>query len=199
MKNIISILILLITLNNFIMAQTAKDLNGLKVGEKAPFFTAKDQNGKEFSLETELQKGAVVIIFYRGQWCPICNKHLSNLQDSLELIYEKGATVIAISPEKSEFLLKTQKKTKAEFTLLYDEDYKIAKAFDVIFNPTKMQLFMYNKLLRADLKNAQTDDSEQLPIPATFVINKEGIIIWRHFDPNYKKRSSVNAILDALN
>ncbi|MBC8266967.1 MAG: AhpC/TSA family protein [Flavobacteriales bacterium] len=181
------------------MAQTAKDLNGLKVGEKAPFFTAKDQNGKEFSLETELQKGAVVIIFYRGQWCPICNKHLSNLQDSLELIYEKGATVIAISPEKSEFLLKTQKKTKAEFTLLYDEDYKIAKAFDVIFNPTKMQLFMYNKLLRADLKNAQTDDSEQLPIPATFVINKEGIIIWRHFDPNYKKRSSVNAILDALN
>jgi len=166
MKNII--LILLLTLNNnFIMSQNAKDLKGLEVGENSPLFTATDQNGKHFSFEQELQKGAVVIIFYRGQWCPICNKHLSNLQDSLELIYEKGATVVAISPEKSEFLQKTQKKTKAEFTLLYDEDFKIAKAFDVVFNPTKMQLFMYNKLLRADLKNAQTNDSQQLPIPAT--------------------------------
>ncbi|PJB59866.1 MAG: alkyl hydroperoxide reductase, partial [Bacteroidetes bacterium CG_4_9_14_3_um_filter_41_19] len=129
-----------------------------------------------------LKKGPVVVIFYRGQWCPVCNKHLSHLQDSLQLIYEKGATVIAVSPEQSEFLKRTAEKTHASFSLLYDEGYKISDLFDVTFKPDTMTTIMYNTLLSANLKKANTDDSQRLPIPATFIIGTDGKIVWRHFD-----------------
>lgn len=60
------------------------------------------------------------------------------------------------------------------------------------------QLFVYNTVLNAKLKKTHSDDSQRLPIPATYIINKDGIIIWRQFDPNYKKRSNVSEILEAL-
>ncbi|MBN1987139.1 MAG: AhpC/TSA family protein [Prolixibacteraceae bacterium] len=172
-----------------------KEAKGLKVGSQAPGFSARDLKDNVFSLNSALGKGPVVLIFYRGQWCPFCNKHLKKLEQSLDKIYEKGASVVAISPEKSEFLKRTADKTKASFSLLYDEDYKIAEAFDVAFRPTKFERAIYNKILKADLKNAHSDDSQQLPIPATFIIGKDGKITWRHFNPDYKKRSTVDDIV----
>lgn len=171
---------------------------GLNIGDQAPLFTALTQDSTNYSLADSLKEGPVVIIFYRGQWCPVCNRHLSNLQDSLSFIYDKGATVIAISPEKPTLLNKTAEKTGAKFTLLYDEGYKICDSFDVTFQPEKKTRFIYNTALGADLKNAHSDDSERLPVPATFVINKEGIIVWRQFDTDYKNRSTVADILKHL-
>jgi len=151
-----------------------------------------------FTLSEALKKGPVVVIFYRGQWCPVCNKHLSTLQDSLQMIYEKGASVIAISPEQSEFLKRTAEKTHASFSLLYDEGYKIANLFDVTFKPDSLTTVMYNTILRANLKEANTDVSQRLPIPATFIIGTSGKIIWRHFDSDYKKRSTVTDIVNNI-
>jgi peroxiredoxin len=139
-----------------------------------------------------------VLIFYRGQWCPICNRHLSQIQDSLKFIAEKGATVIAVSPEKPEYLEKMEKKTGSEFTLLYDEDYKIENAYDVTFTPDDKQIFMYNTMLNAKLKESHSDDSQQLPIPATYIIGTDGMIVWRQFNPDYKKRSTVAEIVKNL-
>lgn len=137
------------------------------------------------------------MIFYRGFWCPVCNRHLGKIQDSLKLITEKGAVVIAVSPEKPEFLDKMSEKTGAQFTLLYDEDYKIADAYDVTFKPTSIEIFSYN-FVGAKLKETHSDDSQRLPIPATYIISQDGKIAWRQFDPNYKNRSTVNDILMAL-
>ena len=175
-----------------------KEAKGLKVGSQAPNFSAIDLNDNVFSLNSTLGKGPVVLIFYRGQWCPFCNKHLRKLEENLEKIYEKGARVVAISPEKSEFLKRTAEKTHASFALLYDEGHKIAEAFDVAFRPTKLERAIYNNILKADLKNAHAHDSQQLPIPATFIIGKDGTIIWRHFNPDYKKRSDVAEIVKNL-
>lgn len=197
----IGLILLLLIPFEYLTAQgyrSVEEAQGLKVGTLAPVFKALDQFGKTFTLYDALKKGSVVLIFYRGQWCPICNRHLSNLQDSLEILYEKGATVIAISPEKPELLQKTIEKTKAEFTLLYDEGYTIADAYDVTFKPDAAQRAVYNTLLGADLKKSQSDDSERLPVPATFVIGRDGTILWRHFDTNYKKRSTVADILKSL-
>lgn len=177
----------------------AEDAKGLRVGTIAPAFTAIDADSNIFSLEEAKSKGPVVLIFYRGFWCPVCNEHLSNLQDSLQLIEKTGAKVIAISPEKPEYLDKMSAKSGATFTLLYDEGYKIADAYDVTFKPTSMQLFTYNVILGGKLKKTHSDDSQRLPIPATYVVNEEGVIIWRQFDPDYKSRASVSEILDALN
>ncbi|TAK49603.1 MAG: AhpC/TSA family protein [Saprospiraceae bacterium] len=175
-----------------------KEAQGLKPGGKAPLFTATDLHDEPYALADALKNGPVVLIFYRGQWCPICNMHLKALQEKLPEIYRRGATVVAVSPEKSEFLKRTAEKTGAEFTLLFDEGYKIADAFDVTFLPGKLLRGVYNTLLQADLKNANSDDSERLPIPATFIINTDGVIVWRHFDPNYIKRSKVGDILKNL-
>lgn len=195
--------VLLLALLNFqVMAQTnykkVGDAKGLQIGESVADFSALDLHDSTFTLSKALKKGPVVIIFYRGQWCPICNKHLSTLQDSLQLIYAKGATVVAISPEKSEFLKRTAEKTHASFSLLYDEGYKIANLFDVTFKPDLLTTVMYNTVLKANLKEANTDDSQRLPIPATFILNTDSKIAWRHFDPDYKKRSTVQDIVDNL-
>lgn len=176
----------------------AEDAKGLKVGSKAPTFTAIDADSTEFSLKPALQKGPVVLIFYRGFWCPVCNKHLSAIQDSLTMVSNKGATVIAVSPEKPEYLDKMAQKTAAQFRLLYDEGYKIANAYDVTFTPAAATRFMFNTVLNAKLKKTHSDDTERLPIPATYIINQNGVIIWRQFDPDYKNRSSVKDIIENL-
>lgn len=178
--------------------KTVEQVQGLAVGQKAPMFVAVDQSGETFDLKEALKIGPVVIIFYRGQWCPICNSHLAEFNENLESIYEKGAQVVAISPETSEFLKRTAKKTHAAFSLLHDEDYKIAEGFDVSFLPGLLARTMFNTVLRANLKEAHSDDSQRLPIPATFVIGQNGKVAWRHFDPDYKKRSSVADIIKAL-
>ena len=173
----------------------AKEREGLNVGEKVENFSAQSMRGDTVSLDALLEKGPLVIVFYRGHWCPICNKHLKKLESNLEKVYEKGAQLIAIFPEKSEFLRKTADKTNASFTLLYDEGYKISDQFQLTFQPDSMTRVMYKTVLGGDLKTAHSDESQQLPIPATYILNKEGVVVWRHFDPDYKKRSKIENII----
>jgi len=89
-------------------------------------------------------------------------------------------------------------KTGASFRLLYDEGYLIADAYDVTFTPEKKQLIVYNTVLNAGLKESQSDNPQRLPIPATYIIGQDGHIIWRQFDPDYKNRSNVRDIIEAL-
>ncbi|MDZ4845104.1 MAG: peroxiredoxin-like family protein [Chitinophagales bacterium] len=174
------------------------ELTGLQTGATAPDFSARDQNNRLFNLYETLNETPVVLIFYRGHWCPFCNHHLKKLQDSLPLITGKGVRVVAVSPENSEFIQKTLRKTKAGFTLLYDEDYKIATAYQVNFRPGAVERLMYNAVLNAQMKKSHSDDTEQLPIPATYIISKDKTIKWRHFNPDYKKRSKISDILKQL-
>lgn len=199
----LSALSIFIFFNSFAtQAQTvfkkANELQGISIGSVAPVFQAIDQFDSTFTLTRALENGPIVLVFYRGQWCPYYNKHLSNLQDSLDQITEKGARIIAISPEKPEYLQKISDKTGAIFTLLYDQDYLISKAYGVLFQPEKSTRLLYNTVLGANLKVAHDNDQELLPIPATYIIDRDGTVIWRHFDSNYKERSTVKDILDNL-
>jgi peroxiredoxin len=190
-----------VVFHSLAQGQKYKDVNqakGLPVGAMVEDFTASDQFDKEFRLSEQLAKGPVVLIFYRGQWCPVCNRHLGQLQDSLAMIEASGARLIAVAPEQPPYLKSMATKTEAEFSLLYDEAYRISNAFDVTFLPDQASIDAYNKRLDANLSEANTDDSDRLPIPATFVINQNGEIVWRHFDPDYRKRASAKDIMDAL-
>lgn len=178
--------------------RSAEEVKGLNTGAQAPMFTALDADSNMFDLKDALQEGPVVLIFYRGFWCPVCNKHLASLQDSLELIEAAGAKVIAVSPEKPEYLDIMAEKSGATFALLYDEGYRIADAYDVTFRPGATTLLTYNFVLGAKLKESHSDDSQQLPIPATYIIDQDGTITWRQFDPDYKNRSTVKDILNHL-
>ena len=203
MKNILSLTFVLLFLIGLISCaqekhKTVEEAEGIEVGATIIDFDAMDQDGNNFNLKNTLAEKAVVVIFYRGQWCPICSRHLSNLQDSLSYLEEKGVKVVAISPEKQENLKKTQEKTDASFTLLYDKDYKISEQFDVLFRPDDETITAYNEHLDANLDEAHSDDSQRLPVPATFIINQEGKVVWRHFDRDYKERASVWEIVRNL-
>lgn len=194
MKNIV-FSFLLISAAYAAMAQEAPE--GLFIDSKAPDFKAKDQHGREVHLKDLLKEGKVVLVFYRGQWCPYCNKELSRLQDSLRLIKEKGATLIAVSPEKPENVSKTVEKTKAEYSIIYDEGLKIMKAYDVDYEVPENTLTRYRNA-GLDIEKNNGDNGKYLPVPAVYIINKESTVIYRFFEPDYKKRPSVLELLKYL-
>lgn len=189
-------LLSLVFLNTILLAQEKPE--GLFINSKAPDFKANDQYGNEIRLKDVLKDSIVVLIFYRGQWCPYCNKQLKKLEDSLHLIKEKGARLIAITPEKPEFISKTIEKTKASYPLIYDKDMKIMKAYAVSFEVDERTVSRYKN---ADIDLAAANgqkDKVYLPVPAVYIINKEGTIVYRYFDTDYKKRATVEMILENL-
>jgi peroxiredoxin len=172
---------------------------GLFLNSKAKEFKGIDQAGNEISLKELRKKGPVVLVFYRGNWCPYCNKELKRLEDSLQLIKDKGASLVAITPEKAEGVAKTVEKTKASFSILSDENRQIMKAYDVAFKVDDKTTARY-KSFDIDLvkNNGQKEGEVYLPVPAVYIIDKEGNIKYRYFQEDYRKRPSVKDILDNL-
>lgn len=170
---------------------------GLNVGDTAPDFTAINQNNKAINLKEQLKNGPVVLLFYRGEWCPFCNRQLQALQDSMSLITAKGANIIAASPEKAENITKTIQKTKATFNVVSDEGSKILNTYKVAFELDKITVEKY-KGYGVNLVERNGSNGNNLPVPAVYIINKEGKITYRYFDENYRKRASVMEILKNL-
>ena len=172
--------------------------SGLKKGEQAPEFIAKDNYGKDLDLKKLLKTNkTVVLFFYRGQWCPYCNKHLQQLQDSLQLLTGKGAYVIGVTPETSENINKTVGKTHASFSIIQDKGYKIMKAYDVNYVMGQDMVTKY-KGYGIDLEQNNGNADHVLPVPATYVIGKSGKLIYVHFDKDYRNRPSIRSIAEVL-
>lgn len=200
-KIIISIIvvILLLIAIPIVLIMTPDDVknNGLQVGNVAPHFEGVDQNGESVKLSSIIQQGPVVLFFYRGYWCPFCNAHLSQLEDSLQMIEDKGANVIAVTPEQDKYVKETVVKTSASFTIISDKNLEIMKSYKVDFEVTAGKSMAYN-LFGIDLKGTNVDGSNTLPVPATYIIDTLGIIKYVHFNPDYKNRASIAEILRNL-
>lgn len=193
MKQLLTFAFLLSTL----IGNAQNEPTGLKTGDKAPMFNGVDQNGQNFSLESALKKGDVVLMFYRGQWCPYCNKQMSQMNDSLTMITSKGATVIAISPEVQENVKKTIEKTKASFPVISDVKMQIMKDYKVNFAVPQATQDRY-KNFGIDFNVVNGENGANLPVPATYVIGKDGKIKYAFFNPDYRKRASIKEIVDYL-
>jgi len=176
----------------------AKAQKGLMAGAKAPMFSGVDQNGKTVNLKDALKAHrSVVVFFYRGQWCPYCNKHIKELQDSLQMLTSKDAYVIGVTPETKENIDKTIKKTSAGFSIVQDKDDRIMKAYGVNFMMDDATFTKY-KGYGINLETNNGNNRHTLPVPATYIIDKSGKIKYIHFDPDYKKRASVKLLLSQL-
>ncbi len=171
--------------------------SALKVGAVAPAFKAKDSQGRDVELKNLLKKGPVVLYFYRGQWCPYCNKQLSQLQDSLQLLTAKGAQVVVVSPETQDNIEQTVSKTKASFAIVHDQNFAIMKAYRTAFTVDEPTATRYQGF-GVDLKKANGADQNVLPVPATYVIGRNGKIKFAYFNPDYKQRVSVKRVAQAL-
>jgi peroxiredoxin len=167
---------------------------GLFINSKAPDFKGTDQSGVAVNLKDARKKGPVVVLFYRGYWCPYCNRELRRFQDSLNLIVEKGAQLIAITPEGADGITKTVEKTGIVFPVLSDADMKIAKSYQVAYAVDDRTLGRY-KNADIDLLTLNGQKQAMLPVPAVYIVNKDGSVTYRFFDADYKKRVWVKDIL----
>jgi peroxiredoxin len=194
MKKLVSFLLCLIAL---VSAKSQDKPEGLFINSKASDFKAKDQAGAEVSLKELRKKGPVVVVFYRGFWCPYCNKELRRFSDSLNYILDKGATLVAITPEGKEGIDSTSKRTGAAFRIITDQDMKISTSYGVNYRVDERTEGRY-KNAGIDLKKINSQKEIVLPVPAVYVINKDGYVTYRFFEADYKKRPWVKDILEAL-
>ncbi|WP_066401792.1 peroxiredoxin-like family protein [Flavisolibacter tropicus] len=183
---------------NFTIVNAQDKPEGLFINSKAPDFKGKDQNGKEISLKDLRKKGPVVVVFYRGNWCPYCNKELKRMQDSLQLLTDKSAQVVAISPEKGEGITKTVEKTGATFSILHDEDMKIAKGYGVAYQVDEKTQQRYKSFGNDLLEINGQKERAYLPVPAVYIVNRDGTITFRYFEEDYRKRVLVKDLLNNL-
>ncbi len=166
-------------------------------GSQAPSFAAKDQYGKLVESEKLLKKGTLVLLFYRGYWCPNCNRQMSYVADSMKMITDLGASVVAITPEKGAYFEKTKKETNALFSFIYDENHKIMDAYQVTWQMGKTKSFFY-KFAGISLKKSSGNKDRALPVPATYIIDKSGKIIGGYFNEDHTQRMAVRQILEVL-
>ena len=196
MNKFIRLCTLLIFTFYFTVAFTG-ELKGLEIGDKAPIFRGIDQFGKEFNLEQLIKSGPVVLIFYRGHWCKYCNQHLEQLSDSLGFIIDKGASVITVTPEKMEFIDETSEKFQGSFRIISDERMEIMNDYKVKFEVDKMTNTKY-KIWGINLEKFNGDNGKNLPVPATYIIDTDGLIKYSFYNTDYKKRVPISTILKNL-
>jgi len=171
---------------------------GLKEGAKAPEIVSIDNSGQKIDLNTILKSHkAVVLFFYRGQWCPYCNKYIQHMQDSLQLLMDKGAYVIAVTPETPSNIARTIEKTKASFSIVQDRNEQIMKDYDVNYTVDPILLSKLNTY-GVDLEKNNGNKDHVLPVPATYIIDPSGKITFVHFDKDYTQRPSIKTLLEKL-
>jgi peroxiredoxin len=171
---------------------------GLKAGDKAPDFTGYDQKGKQVELKKLLEKGPLVMFFYRGKWCSVCSRYLNDYQDSVKILTDLGFNVVGITPESIENVEQTVKLHNITFTVIYDCQERIMKDYNVMFNVTQAY---QNKILSTtsiDIAKNNGREAARLPVPATYIINRDGIIVAVQFDPDFNNRASVKWMLKNL-
>lgn len=170
----------------------------LDVNSTAPEFTLPSATGELFRLSNALNKGAVVLTFYRGSWCPYCNLQLNALQKINDEIKALGAQLVAISPESPDSSLSAEQIKQLPFTVLSDQGAKVAATFGVAWEVPEFLLEHMRNDRQLDLEAINNGNNNILPIPATFILNKDGQVIWRYVDVDYRTRSEPKDILEAL-
>ena len=165
-------------------------------GDNAPAFTLPDADGKDVSLASLLAEGPIVLVWYRGGWCPYCNLTLRAFAEKVPEIAEAGGRLVAISPELPDNTAATVSKNGIDYTVLSDVGNKVAQEFGVVFSLTPEVHAKYNAAFNFDSHNGQ--DSGQLPLAATYVIDREGVIRYAFLDADYTKRAEPSEVVEAL-
>jgi peroxiredoxin len=171
--------------------------NALKTGDIFPSFNLPNAKGEVISSLSLLDKGPLVIAFYRGGWCPYCNIELKALQNALPQIKEKGAQLIAISPESPDNSLTTKEKNELSFEVLTDKDNSFARDLSLVYKLPDSLIALYNKF-GLSLDESQGNSNSELPIAATYVIDTNGKIMYHFLKEDYKLRADPSAILEVL-
>ena len=180
------------------LAVTGFGQRGKKVGDRAPAIVLPDAHGKRFDVASLLAKGPVVVIFYRGGWCPYCNLELRAYQSLLPRFAAAGASLVAISPEKPDDSVSTAEKNELTFPVLSDIGHSVGKAFGIVYAFTDELRSVYEGFnLDIPAKNGTPDDWS-LPLSATYVIGPDGVILFADTSVDYRHRTDPLEVLNVL-
>ncbi len=170
---------------------------GIPVGDVAPSFDLPDARGRIVRLADRLAEGPVVLSFYRGAWCPICSLELRALGAILPQIHQADASLIAISPQGPDASSSLVDSLDLGFDVLSDLDQRVAAAYRIKFELSGELRELYEQF-DMSLTEANADRTWNLPVPATFVIDRTGVVRAAHVDPDYRERMEPTDILAAL-
>lgn len=168
-----------------------------KVGSKAYDFTLQNYDGSEITLYEETTKGPVVLSFYRGGWCPVCNLELNYLQSKLSDFQNYGAKLIAVSPELPEYANETVERHNIEFPVLYDTDNKVAVKYGLVFKMPDDLVEIYEKF-GLDVAKHNGNEKYEIPIPATFVVDRKLTLRYVFCKADYNQRAEPDDIIKVL-
>ena len=172
--------------------------SSLKVGDRAPPVVLKNASGAMVDVATLLEKGPVIVTFYRGGWCPYCNLELKAYQEVLPEIVAAGASLVAISPEKPDDTLSTAEKNALRFEVLSDVSQKVGRAFGLVYEFTEELKSAYRGFnLDIPALNGMLGEWA-LPVSATLKIDRDGVIIYAHTDVAYRDRADPHDVLKVL-
>ncbi|MEM8564166.1 MAG: peroxiredoxin-like family protein [Pseudomonadota bacterium] len=187
-----------------LMGQATKDLvdsgladSAIKKGQELPDAELINAKSEKIQLRSLLAQGPLVITFYRGGWCPYCNLELKAYQRVLPEMKAAGATLVAITPELPDSSLSTVEKNELAFEVLSDRNAEYAKQLGLVFALPEELRPVY-KSFGIDLEQYNGKGQYELPLAATFVVNKDGVIISAFVEADYTKRQEPSEVIEAL-
>jgi peroxiredoxin len=169
----------------------------IRTGDLAPGFTLPDAQGRGVSLGSLLEAGPAVVTFYRGGWCPYCNIQLRAYQAVLPNMTTLGARLVAISPQLPDGSLSTAEANELTFDVLSDVGNTVARNYGLVWSlPEELRAALRSN--NKALPGINGDDRWELPVPATYVIARDGRVALAAIDVDYRNRLEPDAILAAL-
>ncbi|MBP1852900.1 peroxiredoxin-like family protein [Rhizobium halophytocola] len=169
----------------------------LKAGDKAPDFSLPDPEGNVYILRDLLVRGPLVVTFYRGVWCPFCNLDLAALEAERSEIEARGAQLLAISPQTLANSRRSQRDNKLNFPILSDHDSEVAATFGIRFSLPDDLIEVY-KSFGSNLSQFNAGQDWRLPMPARYVIGRDGVIVYAEITPDYTRRPDPSELLPVL-
>ena len=180
------------------LKETHQSILKLNVGDTAPNFSLSNAVGETVTLNSLLQKGKVVLTFYRGTWCPYCNLQLNQYQKVLDDMKSLGAHLVAVSPQTPDESLNIKEKNELQFEVLSDNGNIVAKQFTTVFKNGEKPIEAMTAL-GIDFNSHYSDDSQELPVPAVFIIEKDSTISFaKAMDGDYRNRVEASDIIHSL-
>lgn len=167
-----------------------------QVGDDAIDATLTGWDGKRVKLSELWNDGPIVLMWYRGGWCPYCNLQLRAMQKELKAMEESGAKLVVLSPELPTYAKETAEANDVDFVTLFDKDSATAKNYGLVFQLPETILPLYRDRLKLAERNGS--DAMELPLAATYVIDQRGVIRYAFLDADYKKRAEPAEVVDAV-
>lgn len=201
MSNYLLPFLFLFLATTFLQAQTssaiplsAAEVSPLKEGSPIPPISLTTPEGAPFLLNAFVEEQPVVLIFYRGGWCPYCNMHLKELMEADPELRALGFEILAVSPDKPAKLAESMEKHEMTYRLLSDTAMSAAQAFGVAFKVEDTTIEKY-KGYGIDLEEASGEKHHLLPVPSVFIIDREGFIRYAYHNPDYKTRLDTEELI----